>query len=125
MKRILQAAAATVVALALAITPSFAEGAGSQYPALDAAKAACDIGERIDGYLGETPGGHASAEAVAEMNEVNIRRRAVYAERARANDQPLNVFARLTGERQVVKAADAGECYMDDGGWKTRGDADS
>jgi len=112
MKRILQAFAA--LALMLSAAPAFAG------PALDAAKAACQVGEQIDGYLGEVPGGNASAQAVAEMNEINVRRRAVYARYAEQNQQPLDVFARLTGERQVAKAAESGECYKDDGGWKTR-----
>jgi len=108
---------AVTVSAFLALAGGFTVAAQAA-EALNSAKASCQIGEQINGYLGQVPGGHATAAAVAEMNQINVRRRAVYASRARSNNQPLDVFARLTGERQVVKADDAGECYLDDGGWR-------
>jgi len=115
MKHFLQA---VTVSAFLALASTFAATGAYAAQALNTAKATCDIGEQINGYLGRVPGGHASTAAVAEMNEINVRRRAVYAARARSNNQPLDVFARLTGERQVAKANDEGQCYLDDGGWK-------
>jgi uncharacterized protein YdbL (DUF1318 family) len=114
MYRQLRILAAAVAATALAAFPAFAG------PDLDAAKSACEIGETIDGYLATVPGRSPSATAQAEMNEVNNGRRAVYQQLARDNSQPLDVVARLTGERQVAKAAGEGQCFRDDGGWKMR-----
>lgn len=116
MKRILAALLIAGLALVSVSVPAFAG------QALDTARANCQIGEQIDGYLGVVPGATPSVVAVAEMEEINVRRRAVYAQVARENGQPLDLVARLTGERQVDKASDAGECYEDDGGWKRQGE---
>lgn len=112
MTRHLKSLAAAALAAALWTLPAQAG------PALDAAKAACQIGEAIDGYLEQVPGASAPADAVAEMQEVNNGRRAVYQNTARENGVDLATVARLTGERQTQRAANAGECYRDDGGWK-------
>jgi len=112
--RILAAATAALVAGALAGLPAFAGAA------LDAAKASCEIGESIGGYLEAVPGAEPSAQALAEMAETNNGRRAVYVSTARNNGVELSTVERLTGERQVVKAANAHECFRDDGGWKMR-----
>jgi uncharacterized protein YdbL (DUF1318 family) len=104
--------AAAFAAAAVAAIPAVAG------PALDQARASCQIGETISGYLGAVPGASPSAQALAEMEETNNGRRAVYMATARENGVDLNDVARLTGERQVQKAAGAGECFQDDGGWK-------
>ncbi|MGD2132939.1 MAG: YdbL family protein [Maricaulaceae bacterium] len=116
MKRLFAAFVISIFALASSQAPAWAA------EALDGARASCEIGEQIDGYLGVVAGAAPSAQAIAEMQEINVRRRAVYARVARENGQPLDVVARLTGERQVVKAQDEGECYKDDGGWKQPAD---
>ena len=110
-RRIRMIAAAASAAAAVAL-PALAG------PALDEARASCVIGEAINGFLETVPGGAPSALARAEMSEINNGRRAVYQRTARDNGVDLNTVARLTGERQVAKAADANECYRDDGGWK-------
>jgi uncharacterized protein YdbL (DUF1318 family) len=114
MYRQLRILAAALAAAGLAAVPALAG------PALDAAKAACEVGETIDGYLAVVPGRSPSATAQAEMNEINNGRRAVYQQVARDNSQPLDIVARLTGERQVATAASNGQCFRDDGGWKMR-----
>ncbi len=114
MHRHLRILAIATAAAALLALPAAAG------PALDQAKASCQIGEAIDGYLAEVPGASPSAQAVAEMQEVNNGRRAVYQSTSRENNVPLDTVARLTGERQVGRAASANECYRDDGGWKMR-----
>jgi hypothetical protein len=114
MHRQLRILVAAIAAATLTVVPAFAG------PALDAGKAACQVGETIDGYLAAVPGARPSATALAEMEEVNNGRRAVYQQSARTNGVPLETVARLTGERQVARAADANECFRDDGGWKMR-----
>lgn len=115
MQRHLRILAAAALAAALGSLPALAG------PALDAAKAACQVGETIDGYLAAVPGASPSAQALAEMEEINNGRRAVYQNSARQNSVDLAVVARLTGERQVQTAAGKNECFRDDGGWKMRG----
>jgi uncharacterized protein YdbL (DUF1318 family) len=114
MYRQLRILVAALAAAALTAVPAFAG------PALNAAKSACEIGETIEGYLAVVPGKSPSATALAEMSEVNNGRRAVYQTVARENSQPLDIVARLTGERQVARAAGDGHCFRDDGGWKMR-----
>jgi uncharacterized protein YdbL (DUF1318 family) len=112
------AAAAALATLAGAALVGAPASAG---PALDAAKASCEIAETVEGYLEAVPGAAPSAQARAEMNEVNNGRRAVYMETARSNGVDLAVVARLTGERQIEAAAAEGRCYRDDAGWKAPG----
>lgn len=114
MYRHLRTLAAAALAAAIAGIPALAG------PALDAAKAQCQIGETIEGYLEVVPGASPSGAARAEMDEVNNGRRAVYMQTSRDNSVDLAVVAQLTGEKQVEKASSAGECYRDGGGWKMR-----
>lgn len=107
-------AAAALGAAVLAAAPALAGAA------LDEARGGCEIGEAINGYLEVVTGASPSAQARAEMNDINNRRREVYQNTARQNDVELSDVARLTGERQVARAAAANECYRDDGGWKMR-----
>ena len=111
MTRRVSMIAAALFAAVLATAPALAG------PALDAAKASCQIGETIDGYLEVVPGASPSAQARAEMDDINNRRRAVYQATARDNNVDLSAVAMLTGERQVKKAADAKECFRDLDGW--------
>jgi uncharacterized protein YdbL (DUF1318 family) len=112
MKRHLSILAAAAAAAALAAFPALAG------PMLDAARASCQIGETVEGYLAVVTGAHPSAQALAEMEEINNGRRAVYQNTARQNSVDLAVVAQLTGEKQVEKARAAGECFRDAGGWK-------
>jgi hypothetical protein len=112
MNRHLSMLIAAVAAAALAAVPALAG------PALDAARASCEIGETETGYLEVVAGKSPSAQARAEMAEVNNGRRAVYQNTARQNSVEINVVAALTAEKQLEKAQAAGECYRDEGGWK-------
>lgn len=85
---------------------------------VDAAKSRGEIGERIDGYLGVV--GSPSAAVRAAMDEINIGRKSVYTELAREQNVKTEVVARLTGEKQIVKAG-KGEFIMDESGqWKKK-----
>lgn len=80
---------------------------------VDAAKSRGEIGERIDGYLGVV--GSPSAAVRAAMDEINIGRKSVYTELAREQNVKTEVVARLTGEKQIAKAA-RGEFVMGETG---------
>lgn len=96
-------------------TPALAQ----RDPAYAAARAAGQVGEKIDGYLGVVSGGNAALQAV--VNDVNIKRRAVYSQKARAAGATLDEYA-LTAGCQAILATRPGEKYQaPDGSWQTRG----
>ncbi|MBX7481010.1 YdbL family protein [Qipengyuania qiaonensis] len=109
------AAVALATALGGFAAPAFAQ----RDPAYAAARSAGEIGEKMDGYIGivgaETP-------ALRKIvNDINIKRRAVYSERAKANNATLEEYA-LTAGCQAISATKAGEKYQaPDGSWQTRG----
>ena len=108
---------AAVVATALGgiATPAFAQ----RDPAYAAARAAGQVGEKMDGYLGIV--GASTAELQRIVNDINIKRRAVYSERAKANNATLEEYA-LTAGCQAILATSPGEKYQaPDGSWATRG----
>ena len=87
---------------------------------VDGAKARGEIGEQIDGYLGIVDGASPSTAVKNAMREINIARKAVYTEAAAGSGQPAAVFAQLTGEKQIKKAAQGH--YVRDAGrvWKRK-----
>ncbi len=84
-------------------------------PQIEAAIAAGDVGERIDGYLGIV--GTADAATKRKVQEVNNKRRAVYDKLAAQRGATIEQVAYLTGEKQIAKAA-PGTFIMDaSGNW--------
>ena len=87
-------------------------------PQIDAAIAAGEVGERIDGYLGVV--GTADPAITRKVNEVNNRRRALYDRLARETGTTPAQVARVTGEKQIAKLR-SGQYYMDaSGSWKKK-----
>lgn len=117
MKRLTRAAlsgAAFAVALGGVAAPAYAQ----RDPAYAAARAAGEVGEKMDGYLGivgtETP------ELRRIVNDINIKRRSVYSQRAQATNATLEEYA-LTAGCQAILATVPGEKYQaPDGSWQTR-----
>lgn len=106
------------VAIATAIgglaTPAFAQ----RDPAYAAARSAGQVGEKMDGYLGIV--GASTPELRRLVNDINIKRRAVYAERAKATNATLEEYA-LTAGCQAILATAPGEKYQTpSGNWETR-----
>ncbi|WAT18075.1 YdbL family protein [Aurantiacibacter sp. MUD11] len=115
-KRNLMTIVGAAVALAMLATPAQAQ----RDPAYQAARDNGQIGEKMDGYLGivgaETPALRAMVE------DLNIRRRANYAERAQANNATLVEYAFTQGCILIARTA-PGEMYQaPDGSWQQRGD---
>ena len=109
------AAAAVATALGGFAAPAFAQ----RDPAYAAARAAGQVGEKMDGYLGVV--GSETPELKRIVNDINIKRRAVYSERAQANNATLEEYA-LTAGCQAILATKPGEKYQaPDGSWQTRG----
>jgi hypothetical protein len=109
------AAAAVATALGGFVAPAYAQ----RDPAYAAARAAGQVGEKMDGYLGVV--GSETPELKRIVNDINIKRRAVYSERAQANNATLEEYA-LTAGCQAILATKPGEKYQaPDGSWHTRG----
>jgi uncharacterized protein YdbL (DUF1318 family) len=93
--------------------------AQSRDPAYAAARAAGQVGEKTDGYLG-FPGAF-SPELRRMVDDINIKRKAVYAERAQANGSTVEEYAFTNGCIAISRTV-AGENYQaPDGSWQTRG----
>ncbi|HAY07687.1 MAG TPA: YdbL family protein [Hyphomonas sp.] len=113
IRTILMSALLALAALA------FAPNASAGDPQIDAARAAGEIGERIDGYLGVVTASPDPA-LVRKVQDINNRRRAVYEQTARDNNTTVQIVAQLTGEKQIAKL-EAGQYYMDaSGSWKQK-----
>lgn len=86
-------------------------------PAYAAARAAGQVGEQRDGYLGVVSGG---GDIAAMVRDLNNQRRAVYTSAA-AGKSTIEEYAFTTGCK-LIRDTRAGEKYQGlDGAWKTRG----
>lgn len=111
------------LALAVLAIPQGPLGAQPQRGgAYAAARAAGEVGERMDGYLGIV--GTATSPLRALVDDINIRRRAVYAERAQAEGATLEEYAFTAGCLAILRTQ-AGEMYQaySTGQWVRRGSA--
>jgi uncharacterized protein YdbL (DUF1318 family) len=117
MRNSILAGLAAVAAIGLVATPVLAQ----RDPAYAAVRSAGKVGEQADGYLGIV--GAADPALQRLVDDINIKRRAVYAEKAKENNATLEAYA-LTAGRQAVARTTPGEKYRaPDGSWQTRSDA--
>lgn len=87
-------------------------------PAYQAARDNGQVGEKMDGYLGIV--GAATPALRAMVDDLNIRRRAVYAEQAQANNATLEEYA-FTAGCLAISRTTPGEMYQaPDGTWHQR-----
>ncbi|WP_416379359.1 YdbL family protein [Erythrobacter sp.] len=101
--------------LGLVTAPALAQ----RDPAYAAAREAGKVGEQPDGYLGIV--GAADPALQRLVDDINIKRRAVYAEKAKENSATLEAYA-LTAGCQAIARTTPGEKYQaPDGTWQTRG----
>ncbi|MBX7493350.1 YdbL family protein [Qipengyuania sp. 1NDW9] len=118
MTKGLTKAALTGAVFALALGGIAAPAHAQRDPAYAAARAAGQVGEKMDGYLGIV--GAETAELRRLVNDINIKRRAVYSERAQATNATIEEYA-LTAGCQAILATTPGEKYQaPDGSWQTR-----
>ncbi|MCA0977740.1 YdbL family protein [Qipengyuania flava] len=108
------AGSAFAVALGGVAAPAYAQ----RDPAYAAARSSGQVGEKMDGYLGIV--GSETVELRRIVNDINIKRRAVYSQRAQATNATLEEYA-LTAGCQAILATKPGEKYQaPDGSWQTR-----
>lgn len=87
-------------------------------PAYSAARAAGTVGEKMDGYLGYV--GTASPALRAIVEDINIKRRANYTERARAQNATVEEYAFTQGCVLIARTAPGEKYQAPGGGWQTR-----
>lgn len=115
MRKTLVAGMTAVAVIAAAAVPVLAQ---QRDPAYAAARAAGKVGEQPDGYLGIV--GAADPALQRLVDDINIKRRAVYAEKAKENSATLEAYA-LTAGCQAIARTVPGEKYRaPDGSWQTR-----
>lgn len=114
MRKSVLAAIAALTTLGVVAAPALAQ----RDPAYAAAREAGKVGEQADGYLGIV--GSADPALQRMVDDINIKRRAVYAEKAKENNATLEAYA-LTAGCQAVARTTPGEKYRaPDGSWQTR-----
>lgn len=107
------------IAMMTALTAIAGGTAAAGDAQIEAAQKQGIIGERIDGYLGVVSG-NVDPTLLRKVNEINNKRRALYQRLADDTGTTLKQVARVTGEKQLAKAA-PGEYIMDDtGNWKRK-----
>ena len=115
MQNRLEMAVAALLLGATATTAAYAQ----RDPAYQSARSGGLIGELPTGYVGfvSTP----SAAIKALVDDINIKRKAVYTEQAQVNGVTVEEFAFRNGCRLINEKTVAGEKYRaPDGTWKTR-----
>ncbi|PZQ54099.1 MAG: DUF1318 domain-containing protein [Novosphingobium pentaromativorans] len=106
---------------AVVLTMAASGGAMAQEgrdPAYAAARAAGQVGEQKDGYLGVI--GSPSAEVRAMVRDINNRRRAIFTEKA-AGKSTIEEYAFATACRLIAQTQPGEKYQAPDGSWKTRG----
>lgn len=107
------------IAAALALA-GMATGAQAQRdPAYAAARAAGQVGEQPDGYLGVVGGG--SAELRALVSSINIQRKSAYTQKAQASGATVEQLAFTSGCNLIAQTATGEKYKTPDGTWATRG----
>jgi uncharacterized protein YdbL (DUF1318 family) len=109
------ALSAAALALSGIASPAFAQ----RDPAYDAARQAGRVGEKMDGYLAVVSGGDAALRKM--VDDINIKRRAVYAEKAQAANATLQEYAFTAGCLAIARTAPGEKYQAPDGSWQTRG----
>ncbi|MGB3738602.1 MAG: YdbL family protein [Pontixanthobacter sp.] len=109
------------IAAALALGGMAGAALAQRDPGYAQARAAGKVGEKMDGYLGIV--GAENAELQRVVRDINIRRRAVYADRAKAASSTLEEYAFTAGCLAIARTAPGEKYQAPSGGWQTRTDA--
>lgn len=104
---------------ALVLITPLAAGAQARDPLYAAARAQGQVGERVNGYLGfvvpPTP------ELKKVIEDINIKRRAVYADKAKTANATLEEYALTSGCLLIAHTVPGEKYQAPDGTWQTRG----
>jgi uncharacterized protein YdbL (DUF1318 family) len=109
-------------AAALAVLVAAPGPAAAQSAAVTAAIDAGTVGERADGYLGIR--GSVSADVRGQVEQINIKRRALYTEKAAARGVSVEEVAAATGCQTLRRVAPGHAYSLDGSSWRVRGPGD-
>lgn len=109
------------VAAALLATGSVVAHAEGRSPEYAAARAAGQVGEQQDGYLGII--GSPSPAIAAMVRDLNNKRRQVYTEGAATSKSTVQEYATATACRLLAETRPGEKYQAPDGSWQTRGAA--
>jgi uncharacterized protein YdbL (DUF1318 family) len=107
-----------VSAAALALTGLAAPAFAQRDPAYEAARQAGTVGEKPDGYLGVVGGADPSVRKM--VDDLNIKRRALYAQKAQSANATLEEYALTAGCLAIARTAPGEKYQAPDGSWQTR-----
>ncbi|MFC3174169.1 YdbL family protein [Novosphingobium bradum] len=107
-------ALAALLGAAVVATPALAQ----RDPAYAAAREAGRVGEKMDGYLGIV--GPATAELKTMVDDLNIKRRAVYSQQAQAQHATVEEYALTAGCLAIARTVPGEKYQAPDGSWATR-----
>ncbi|OYW85901.1 MAG: hypothetical protein B7Z20_08265 [Sphingobium sp. 32-64-5] len=94
----------------------------AQSGAVTSAMAAGTVGEQADGYLGIN--GSVAADVRAEVESINIKRRAAYTDLAAKRGVTVADMAAATGCQTLASRVKQGQVYrLGAGAWQTKGAA--
>ena len=110
-KAILIAAAALTIGLS-------ATAWAQRDPAYAAARAAGQVGEQADGYIGLVGAGSADLRAV--VANINIQRKSAYTQKASASGATVEQMAFTSGCNLIAQTAPGEKYRTPDGVWATR-----
>ena len=110
--------AASAAALALGASLAGPLAAQQRDPAYAAARAAGQVGEKMDGYLGFVVSPSAGVKALVE--DLNIKRKAVYAQQAQAQHATVEEYAFTSGCLAISRTVPGEKYQAPDGSWATR-----
>ncbi|WP_324262796.1 YdbL family protein [Altererythrobacter sp. H2] len=117
IRKLALGAAATVMAIGGLATVAHAQ----RDPAYENARTGGEVGEKMDGYLGIVV---QPTDALQRMvNDINIKRRAVYADRAKAANATLEEYALTAGCLAIARTRPGEKYQAPDGTWQTRTNA--
>lgn len=117
-RKILMFAAGAAVILATGMVMT--SPAHAQSGAVAAAMAAGKVGEQSDGYLGIS--GSVGADVKAEVESINIKRRAAYTDLAGKRGVTVADVAAATGCQTLASRVKAGQMFrIGTGAWQTKG----
>nr|WP_298930077.1 YdbL family protein [uncultured Erythrobacter sp.] len=114
MRKFTLGAAAAIAALTAVAVPAQAQ----RDPAYAAARSSGQVGEKTDGYLGVV--GNATPQLQRLVNDINIKRRAVYARKAQENNATLEEYALSAGCQAIARTVSGEKYQAPDGSWQTR-----
>ncbi len=106
--------AAMTAATVVVATPASAQ----RDPAYASARSTGALGEKVDGYLGIV--GAATPQLQRLVDDINIKRRAVYAQKAQENNATLEQYAMTAGCQAIARTVPGEKYQAPDGSWKTR-----